>query len=341
MDNNSTECKKDTVSKSWFCTFANPEEHGYDGTPEEIVDRLIQEWIKDNPQRTCAVAYCISADGFKHCHAVFEDTKAMRFSTVKKLFPTMDIRETKGSKDEAEDYIHKRGRHAESGEKVIYVSQHGDIKGHQGQRRDLSIISELLDQGKTPNEIMEMSISYRRHDKLIKDAYFYKRNTETPEKRKMVVYWHMGKSGTGKSHMRLVLIEKHGRDHVYIVTDYKNGFDKYNGEKILFMDEFRGRMPYSDLLVVLDEYKAQVPCRYSNIYSLWVEIHIASPFPPELLYRKMVQENPEIDTLEQLLRRISFMAYHYKENGEYKTLEVPMAQGHHPYFYRTRIHRHS
>jgi len=32
-------------SKSWFCVFNNPEKHGYDGTPEEIVDKMIQAWI--------------------------------------------------------------------------------------------------------------------------------------------------------------------------------------------------------------------------------------------------------------------------------------------------------
>ena len=46
----------DTVSKSWFCVFNNPADHDYIGTPEEVVDRIIEEWIKGHPQRSCAVA---------------------------------------------------------------------------------------------------------------------------------------------------------------------------------------------------------------------------------------------------------------------------------------------
>jgi hypothetical protein len=120
------------VSKSWFCVFNNPEEHGFCGEPSKIAG----DWIADNPQRTCAVAYCVSAEGLKHCHAVFEDTKAMRFTAVKKLFPSMHIEPTKGNKEQAEDYINKRPSFDEKGETVICVNRHGEIKGHQGRRNE-------------------------------------------------------------------------------------------------------------------------------------------------------------------------------------------------------------
>lgn len=41
----------DTVSRSWFAVFPNPEQHGYDGSPEDIVEKLKQEWVGDNPLR--------------------------------------------------------------------------------------------------------------------------------------------------------------------------------------------------------------------------------------------------------------------------------------------------
>ena len=34
---------KDLISKSWFCVFNNPEEHGYSGSPQEIVDKLTED----------------------------------------------------------------------------------------------------------------------------------------------------------------------------------------------------------------------------------------------------------------------------------------------------------
>ena len=36
---------KDTVSRSWFAVFPYPEQHGYTGTPEEIIEKLKNENI--------------------------------------------------------------------------------------------------------------------------------------------------------------------------------------------------------------------------------------------------------------------------------------------------------
>ena len=117
-------------ARSWFCVLNNPEEHGFTGTPEEIAEKIAEKWIEGNPQRTCAVAYCISADGLKHCHAVFEDTKTMRFSAVQKLYPGMHIEPTKGNKDQAENYIQKRGKFEEKGEQVLYIARHEIGRAH-------------------------------------------------------------------------------------------------------------------------------------------------------------------------------------------------------------------
>ena len=129
----------DVNARSWFCVFNNPEKHGFIGSPEEIAEQMKDRWIADNPQRTCAVAFCVSADGLPHCHAVFEDTKTMRFTAVKKLFPGMHIEPTKGTKDQAEDYINKRGKWQEKGENIVCIIRHGDIKGAQGHAEILKL----------------------------------------------------------------------------------------------------------------------------------------------------------------------------------------------------------
>ena len=314
------------VSKSWFCVLNNPEEHGFSGSPQEIVDDIISLWIKDNPQRTCAVTYCISSDGLKHCHAVFEDTKALRFSAIKKVYPSMHIEPTKGNKDEAEDYINKRGKYQEKGEIIVFSNRYGEIKVFQGQRRDFDIIEDLLSQGKTPNEIMDISFSFRRYEKYIRDAYYRARFKSTPIKRDVNVYWHVGSSGTGKSYTLTSLSDKYGEESIYLVNDYEHGFDKYNGEPILFMDEFRGQMRHSLLLSLLDGYRCQVPCRYTNAVALWNEVHITSVLPPEDVYSKMVTEYNSLDTFDQLKRRIDIVVYHYFENGHFCTFELPMSE---------------
>lgn len=318
---------KDIRARSWFLVLNNPEKYGYTGDPEEIVVKILDDWCKDYPTRSGACTYCLSADGLKHLHIVLEDTKLMRFSAVKKVFPTAHIEVTKGTKEQAEDYIHKRGKFEEKGEKVLAFSQRGEIKGAQGQRKDFEIIEDLLDSGCKPNEIMQQNFSYRRYEKMIKQAYFDKRKASTPVKRDVSVYWHCGDSGSGKTYSIVGLMEEYGDDDVYLLNDFdKGGFDLYSGEKVLCMDEFRGQMRFSLFLQYLDGYRFQVPCRYTNALALWDEVHIFSILPPESVYVNMVKDNHDIDTFEQLRRRVDFVVYHYKDkkNGDFLRLEIPM-----------------
>lgn len=314
------------VSKSWFCVFNNPSEHGFVGTPEEIADAVAEAWVKDSPTRTCAVAYCISADGLHHCHAVLEDTKALRFSAVKKAFPAMHIEPTKGNKEQAEDYIQKRGKWQEKGEQVLYTARRGEIKGAQGQRRDLEIIEELLLQGKTPTEIFAMSLPFRKYEKMVRQAFFDMRAKAVPPKREVAVYWHVGESGSGKTYGYVQDCKTYGEDEVYLLTDYdKGGLDLYCGQRILYMDEFRGQLRFAQLMNFLDGYKVQIPCRYANGLALWDTVNITTIMPPEEVYKTMVENNRAIDTYEQLRRRITAVVYHWKDaNGEYHSYEVPM-----------------
>lgn len=322
--------KKDTVSKSWFCVFNNPENHGYNGTPEEICEQLKNEWIDDNPTRTGAWIYCVSADGLNHVHMVLEDEKAMRFSAIKKSYALgMHFEPTKGNKEQAEDYINKRGKFEEKGEKIIASVRHGEIKGAQGKRRDLEILQELIDKGLTPTQIYDINIRYRNHAKIVKEAYVRKREKETPIVRDVVCYWHVGESGSGKSYNIKKLIDERGEDSLYLISDYENGcFDSYEAQPILFLDEFRGQWRYSFLLTVLDKYKQQFHARYANVVGLWSEVHITSVKTPDMIYEQLISNEEErgIESFEQLRRRIDFIVYHWKENDEYFEYVMPMSE---------------
>lgn len=321
---------KDAVSKSWFAVFDNPELHGYDYEPMQIIEKLRDEWIENNPTRSGAWIYCISETGLKHVHMILEDTKAMRWTAIKKSYAIgMHFNPTKGTKEQAEDYINKRGKWEEKGEQVICSVRHGEIKANRGNRRDLETIEELIALGKTPSEIMDMSFSYRRYDKMIRGAYFSKRNRETPFIRDVKVVWHVGASGSGKSYCAKQLIDDHGEDYIYFVTDYENGFlDKYCGEPVLFLDEYRGQFRFSTLLTMLQGYKTQVHCRYENAVQLWNEVHITSVKAPEMVYESLIEsyEERQIDTFEQLRRRISEMVYHWKDADGYHQYSVPMTE---------------
>lgn len=314
----------DTISKSWFLTFGNPEEHGYKGTPEEICCQMRDEFIGNSETRSGAWAYCISANGFHHVHMVLEDCKAMRFSYIKNNFyKGANIQETKGSKKQAMDYINKRGVFAEKGETIEFIVYHGEILGNQGKRRDLEDIYKRLETGETPTEIFETTpTAYARKD-VIRQMFYDIRSRNTPIVRKMNVIWHTGRSGSGKSYERVLLCDKYGEDSIYYLTAFNSGaFDLYNGEKILWIEDFRGEFKLQELLRLLDVYKAQVPARFNNVKALWEEVHITSVLTPQQCYEAACKD--EYDRIDQLLRRITSICYHFKDNsGTYRKMYFP------------------
>lgn len=319
--------EKNDSARSWFCVLNTPSSIFGDITPQEMVNKAIQMWCEEKPHRSCAVNYEIGDTGNHHMHMVLEDSAKVRFSAIKKLFPTIHIEPTRGNKEQAEDYILKRGIFEEKQHTVVIPAViRGTIKANQGARKDLDIIQELLEQGKTPNEIMDISINYRKHETLIRKQYFRMKQKNAPTLREVKVYWHVGESGCGKSYTYTQLCKEHGKDSVYLLTDYDNGgFDNYCAEEILFMDEFKGNIRFQTLLNYLDKYPVQVHCRYANAYALWKEVHITSVFPPEEVYCSMVEESMRNkDKKIQLFRRIHTIVYHYRLQGEYKTFELAM-----------------
>ena len=63
---------------------------------------------------------------------------------------------------------------------------------------------------------------------------------------------------------------------VLLLISSIGGLDHYIGEKILFLDEYKGELPYGMLLTICDKYKANIHARYRNIWALWDEVYIAS-----------------------------------------------------------------
>ena len=312
-------------SRSWFCVLNNPQEI-YKGEPHEIAEKVLEEWVNEHPTRTGAVAYCISAEGLIHLHMVLEDSHMARFSTLKNTYPKAHLDPTKGNKEQAEDYIQKKGKFQEKGEQVLYIARYGEIKGCQGARKDFEVIEELIAQGKTIQEILDYSFSFRRFEPMIRRAFFDNKRKNMPFKRDVNCVYHVGESGSGKSYEAKKIADEK-ENEMYFVTTYENGYlDGYCGEDILFLDEFRGQMQYNKLLTMLDGYKGEQHARYSNVTLLCTQVHITSVIPPEKLYENMVTENRLDDSFMQLKRRIKTIVYHWKDENGYHNFELPMSE---------------
>jgi hypothetical protein len=304
-------------SHSWFCVLHGPESH-FDGTPEEIVETAIDRWCDGGVARSGIVAYCVSSEGVPHLHMVLEAAGMARFSAIKAAFPKAHIELTKGSKTKAEAYIFKDPPYDEKGEKLIAVTQRGETKGKQKPSSNFDAAAEMVAQGLTPRKIFEANPAFWHHEVKIRKAFNAKRMKETPMIRDVKVYYHIGATGSGKTYTAVKLAEKHGEEELFMMGDFeRGGLDGYNAEKVLFMDEFRGQMPYAILLKMLDKYKIAIGARYANILPLWTEVHIATTKPPEKLY--------ESKDKSELYRRIHTIVYHWKDGEKYHEREIPMS----------------
>lgn len=329
MENDVNQPKRDTTMRSAFCEFPVKKENHPDMTEEDICKWFCEQWVQGMQSRQAICIYCISQTGYHHVHTVFSSDATFRWSKVKKAIPINgDIQCTRGTKKQALAYIRKEGDFEEKGEQIVCEYSIGEIQDNQGMRTDLDRIGAYLDEGLKPAEIMAINLKYRKHEKIIKDAYFAKRAAGVAFMRDVYVEWHCGESGSGKTFFAQNLIDTYGEEEVYFVTDYEvGGMDKYNGEKILFLDEFRGQIRFSTLLSMLDVYKSQVHTRFTNIIGLWTKVYITSPLPPEQVYKKLVSaEDRENDSMKQLFRRINTIVYHWKDGEEYKEYRLPMEQ---------------
>ncbi len=340
--------KKIPKCRSWFCVYNNPDgveniDINDKNALEDFCDSALSKWTETRATRSGAVAICISAQGLKHFHMVFCDSNQCMFAAIKKAFPKAHIEPTMGNKQQAEDYIYKRGKWAEKGEKVLHVSISGDLLGKASVQKDTDAIEQMLAEGMNPNEIMNEAFRYRKYERMIKSAFFAKRRKDVPLKRDINVVWHTGASGTGKTYFLQELVDKYtikeknpdgtetikhdGKDDIYVMTDFKDGgLDHYCAEKVLFMDEYRSQLPYAVLLNMLNGWTVQTHARYDNSWCLWDEVHITSVFPPELCYQKMVSENQDVDTQTQLFRRINTIVYHWKDDTGYHQYSLPMSE---------------
>jgi len=321
-------------TRSWFCGLQNPERY-YEGTPEEIVKKVLAIWCDSHPLRSGAVSYSISGKGLKHLHMVFEDPRMARASALRKLFPeAVHFEPTKGSRTQAMDYLYKRGKFHNSDEKVICVVQHGEIKGRQGHRSDFDLMAELIADGLTPGEILDAYPRFWRYEAMVKKMYYAMRNEKTDDERDVKVFYHIGEPDSGKTYTSVKLIKKHGKGKFFRYDDYeRGGWDRYCGQPILFLDELRNQIPFATLLKILDVYKVELGARYANAIALWNEVHITSPYAPKQLFHELVGANNQTkEKKKQLFRRIDAVVYHWVvEDGatdeeKYRTRSFPMEQ---------------
>lgn len=325
----------DRQAKTFFLTQNNPADYGLDR--EKVIEIVHKTFRKNN---LIYWAYVEEEGSCRHFHLYCILGKKKRWSAVQKAFPHAHMEsEVKGSPQQNRAYLLKEGdKHKDKAETQIEGSfyEEGELPDFfvSNDRTEMLIqIENMLDSGMTPNEIMEKSLVFRQYESLIRKHFFARRFAETPPIREIKVTWHLGSSGSGKSYTYVKLCGRFGADRVYYASDFTNAcsslLDTYTAEPYLFLDEVKtDSFKFGYLLQLLQGYRTPIHARYSNVYSLWKEVHITSIFTPREVYEEMVGVGQRsTDSFYQLERRITNYVYHWKtDDGVYHEYEIPASE---------------
>lgn len=233
--------------------------------------------------------------GTEHLQIYIQMRTAVRISSVKDLYPRAHI-EVARSPAKAMEYCSKEDTRIEG------PWERGE-KPQQGARTD---IEECVDQimsdlGKKRPLMTAATVhtnamaKFHRGIMHVVNSRIQPRDGSTaPDV--TVLY---GKTGTGKSKRAF---EECPDAYVWDASK-SQWFDGYMGHNEIIMEEFRGQMPFGQLLRLLDRYELQLPVKGSFVEIVATKIIITSPVHPREWYTGL-DERLEGST-DQLLRRIT------------------------------------
>ena len=260
-----------------------------------------------------------------HTHIYFVvERSAVRFSTVKGLFPTAHIEAAQGDSEEVRAYVQKSGKWVDDEKADTAIpgtfEEWGELPEERpGHRTDWDIAYQMLADGRSVLEVIEKLTHLMRYRTTFEQI----RQELLAEKfrtvfRQLEVTYIQGATELGKTRY---VMEKYAYE-VYKLTGYLHGcFDKYQCEDVLILDEFDGGFKIQDMNNYLDGYPLMLPCKYTNRAACYTRVYIISNIPLELQYPTIRRDTPAV--WQAFIRRVHrVLVFHaLGEFDEYTTAE--------------------
>ena len=291
-----------TQGRKWLMVINNPAEAGLDHA--RITDIL----HRFSPSYFC-MADEIATTGTEHMHIFFCAPSPVRFSTIKKRFPTAHIEKAYGTPKENRDYITKSGQWADTGKAETSVpgtfEEWGTLPAdNEDKAPEMFQLMRELRSGKSTMEVIEEhpNLAFRiREIELLRQTILAEKYSV--EKRKLDVTYLYGASGAGKT---WGIFERHDPREICRITDYggRNGvrFDTYRCQDVLVFEEFHSQIPIDSMLNHLDIYPHTLPARYTDRTACYTKVYITSNIPLEEQYRDI--QRYQMETWRAFLRRV-------------------------------------
>ena len=303
----------DTQSRKWMITINNPQ------TCELDQDRIIEQLQLFRPDYFC-MADEIATTGTYHTHIYLYSHSPMRFSTVKRRFPTAHIEKVNGTAQENRDYIRKEGKWAATAKVETRVEgtfvEFGEMPSaaEENAPKMYQLLQDVTDGFTTPDIIRAnpgFAFKSREIDTLRETIQSERFKSEN---RDVKTYYLYGDTGTGKTRG---IFARHRAEDICRITDYgtKSGglrFDAYHGQSVLVFEEFHSQIPIQSMLSYLDRYPLMLPARYNDRVACYTTVYITSNIPLKQQYAD-IQRN-KLETWRAFLRRIHTV-YEYRKGG--------------------------
>ena len=294
---------KDTQSRKWQLTINNPEEHGINSSSlTDILATVAHDY-------SC-FCYERGHEGTLHIHLYICSKSPIRFSRIKKLFPSAHIEQAKGTHQENRDYVTKSGKWKNTDKEETNLSDTFQEFGEMPPERQLKEdkkerLYEMIASGMSNYEILQEDKSYLyqiKHIDEIRQTMIEAMYADTD--RELEVVYMYGASGTGKTRS---IHEMHGAKNICRITSYRqNGqvyFDSYECQDVLVFEEFHGQVPITEMLNYLDRYPLKLPARYQDKQACYTRVYLTSNKSLDEIYQYEQLHSPE--TYNALLRRIN------------------------------------
>lgn len=299
---------------SFQITINNPLEKGWDHPV--IKETLI---VNFSTLKYFCMADEIGGKGTYHTHIYAVFSSRVRWSKVKKAFGEAHIEAAHGSAEDNLGYIKKEGKWKLTDKAETSVEgtfeEWGNFPEQKGRNTDMQELYEMVKNGYSNAEILELNNDYiLQIDKLDKlRTMLLTEKYKGSRRLDLKVAYIYGATGTGKTSG---ILDRHGDENVYRITDYDHPFDSYSCQPVIAFDEYRSQLRISDMLQYCDVYPVELCARYSNKYACFHTVYIVSNWTLEQQYQKVQEESPE--SWQAFLRRIHEIIVYHKNRAPTK-----------------------
>lgn len=228
--------------------------------------------------------------GREHYQGYSYHTNAVSATAFKKKLPGIHLELPKGNAIQNRAYCIKENDYYEGG-----------VMPEQGKRVDLDELRDEIVDGLDPEDICmdrpELYHQYGRTFNKIHDICMRKKvRTEMTKG-----IWIYGPTSTGKSERAF---KDYTPDTHYLLPHDGGWWDAYKQQDTVIINDFRGHIPYNELLQMIDKWPYSVKRRGREpLPFISKTIIITSSLSPQAIYRNRMEE----DSIEQLLRRIDIV----------------------------------